>query len=281
MYKAVCNIFLKSKPRLNTWECILIMSVIIWFIILIMVPVYGIFKETFKNNLDQIIFSLTSSTAIHSFWVTFLICISVAIINTIFGIVLSIVIVKHRFKGKLFLESLLDLPFAVSPVVIGFMLIILFGPYGWLGDFFKHLNIKIIYAIPGMIIATLFVTLPFVAKEIIPVLRQFGIEQEEAARTLGASEWQIFWKITLPTIKWGLGYGLTLTIARSIGEFGAVLVVSGSILNKTQSATLFIHDQFTDLNYAGAFSASVFLIAISILVIYFINFISERKIKVT
>ena len=143
--------------------------------------------------------------------------------------------------------------------------------------FFTHLNIKITYALPGMIIATLFVTLPFVSKEIIPVLRQFGTEQEEAARVLGANSWQIFWKITLPTIKWGLGYGLTLTIARSIGEFGAVLVVSGNILNKTQSATLYIHDQFTDLNYLGAFSASLVLIFISVLVIHIIQFIYKEK----
>jgi len=265
----------KGKYRLP--ETLLISAVVIWFSCLILVPFFGIIKQIISKNWKQAIASLTTSTAIHAFALTVFICIIVAIINTIFGIIMAQVLTRQKFKGKLILESLLDLPFAISPVVVGFMLIILFGPHGWLGKFFTHLNIKITYALPGMIIATLFVTLPFVSKEIIPILRQFGTEQEEAARVLGASSWQIFRRITLPTIKWGLGYGLTLTIARSIGEFGAVLVVSGNILKKTQSATLYIHDQFTDLNYLGAFSASLVLIFISVLVIHIIQFIYKEK----
>ena len=198
-------------------------------------------------------------------------------INTVVGTILAIVLSRHEFKGKLLLESLIDLPFAVSPVVAGVMFIILFGPEGWIGSWFESMNIKIIYALPGMIIATLFVTLPFVVREVTPVLREFGRDQEECAAILGASGWQTFWRVTLPSIKWGLAYGITLTIARSIGEFGAVLVVSGSIINKTQTATLYIHDQFTDFNYAGAFAAALILAAISFVVLNAIQFVYKRR----
>jgi sulfate transport system permease protein len=190
---------------------------------------------------------------------------------------LAIVFARYNFKGKLLLESLIDLPFAVSPVVAGFMFIILFGPGGWIGSWFESVDIKIIYALPGMIIATLFVTLPFVVREILPILREFGREQEEAAATLGAGGWQTFWLVTLPSIKWGLTYGITLTIARSIGEFGAVLVVSGAIINKTQTATLHIHDQFTDLNYAGAFSAALVLAIFSFVILSLIQYIYKKR----
>ena len=184
---------------------------------------------------------------------------------------------QQDFRGKLFLEGLLDLPFAVSPVVAGFMFIILFGPKGWLGNWFHAYNIKIIYALPGMIIATLFVTLPFVAREVIPVLSEYGLEQEEAAYILGASKWQTFWRVTLPSIKWGLIYGITLTIARSIGEFGAVLVVSGSIINRTQTATLHIHQQFTDFNYSGAFSAAMVLALLSFTILIIMKCLYKKK----
>lgn len=256
---------------------ILIGFVLLWFSILILVPFYSIMKEILKSKFEVIISSLISPSAIHSFFLTLIITIIVVLINTIFGILLAIVIVKQKFKGKLIFESLLDIPFAVSPVVVGFMLIILFGPEGWMGSIFSHSNIKIIYALPGMIIATLFVTLPFMAKEIIPVLREFDFGQEEAATVLGASKWQVFWKVILPSIKWGVAYGMTLTIARSIGEFGAVLVVSGNIINKTQTATIHIHDQFTDFNYATAFSSAIILIILSFILINTIQFLSRRK----
>ena len=267
----------KHKKKYRLPEKTLIVAVVTWFCLMIIIPFAGIIRQLINRNWKQSLASLISPAALHAFGLTILICISVVIINTVFGIVIAIVLSRQKFRGKLLLESILDLPFAVSPVVIGFMLIILFGPLGWLGNSLSRLNIKITYAVPGMIIATLFVTLPFISKEIIPVLRQFGTEQEEAARVLGANSWQIFWRITYPTIKWSLGYGITLTIARSLGEFGAVLVVSGNIIKKTQSATLYIHDQFTDLNYQGAFAASIILILGSILVIHIIQFINRKK----
>jgi sulfate transport system permease protein len=197
--------------------------------------------------------------------------------NTLIGVILALVLVKQNFKGKFFFEGLVDLPFAVSPVVAGFMFIILFGPRGWIGNWFDAHQIKIIYAFPGMLIATLFVTLPFVCREVIPVLKEFGLNQEEAAYVLGASRWQTFWRVTLPSIKWGLVYGITLTIARSIGEFGAVLVVSGNVIHKTQTATLHIHQEFTDFNYAGAFSAAIVLALLSFFILTTMQRIYRRK----
>jgi len=250
-----------------------------WFSILILFPLWGIFKETVKSGLSTFVTSLSTPSSLHSFMLTVVITTLAVAINTVIGTIMAVVFARQNFKGKLFMESLLDLPFAVSPVVAGFMFILLFGPNGWIGSWFESMNIKIIYALPGMVIATLFVTLPFVAREILPILREFGREQEEAAATLGASQWQTFRRVTLPSIKWGLAYGVTLTIARSIGEFGAVLVVSGSIINKTQTATLMIHDQFTGFNYAGAFSAAMVLAVVSFIILNVIHIVYEKKEK--
>jgi sulfate transport system permease protein len=256
---------------------LLIFFVLLWFAVLVLFPLWGIITETIKSGLAIFVTSLTTPASFHAFWLTLVITLAAVVINTVLGIILAVVLARQHFKGKLLLESLIDLPFAVSPVVAGFMLILLLGPNGWIGNWFESVNIKIIYALPGMIAATLFVTLPFVAREILPILREFGREQEESAATLGATRWQTFRLVTLPSIKWGLTYGVTLTIARSIGEFGAVLVVSGSIINKTQTATLHIHDQFTDFNYAGAFSASLVLALLSFVLLCFIQFIYRKK----
>lgn len=254
-------------------------AVLLWFSFLILFPLWGIFAEAIKTGIGTVFSSLAEPSSLHAFLLTLVITVIAVVINTVIGTVMAVVLARQDFKGKLFLESLLDLPFAVSPVVAGFMFILLFGPNGWIGSWFESMNIKIIYALPGMIIATLFVTLPFVAREILPILREFGREQEEAAAALGASQWQSFRRVTLPSIKWGLAYGITLTIARSIGEFGAVLVVSGSIINKTQTATLMIHDRFTGFNYAGAFSAALVLAVVSFIILNVIHIVYERKEK--
>ena len=265
----------QSRVRVGKW--ILLSSVLLWFFLIILIPLIEIIRQTFSQGLEAIKSSLATPASAHAFWLTLVITTLAVVINTFFGTILAVVLARQNFKGKLALESLVDLPFAVSPIVAGFMFIILFGPKGWIGSWFSSMNIKIIYAFPGMLIATLFVTLPFVTREVLPVMREFGPEQEESAAILGASQWQIFWRVTLPSIKWGLAYGITLTIARSIGEFGAVLVVSGSIINRTQTATLRIHDQFTDFNYAGAFSAALLLASVSFLLLQFIQYIYKKK----
>ena len=256
---------------------ILIAAVVTWFFFMILMPVFGIIREAFREGLDVFVNTLIAPGSIHSFVLTLWITLATIVINTVFGIILAVTLVKQHFRGKLFAEGLVDLPFAVSPVVAGFMFILLFGPKGWIGSWFEAEGIKVVYALPGMLIATLFVTLPFVAREIIPVLKEFGLQQEESAYVLGASRWQTFWKVTLPSVKWGLAYGVTLTIARSIGEFGAVLVVSGSIINKTQTATLHIHQQFTDFNYVGAFSAAIMLAVASFVILTTMQLIYRRK----
>jgi len=247
----------------NVAKNALIVMVVMWFFMLIMVPVFGIIQEVFKFGISNAVASLLTPHARHAFLLTVCITIAAVIINSVFGTLLAMVLVKQKFKGKLFIEGLLDLPFAVSPVVAGFMFIILFGPQGFIGNWFENQGIKIIYAVPGMIIATLFVTLPFVAREVMPVLREFGLEQEEAAYVLGASRWQTFLKVTIPSVKWGIIYGITLTVARAIGEFGAVIVVSGNIINRTQTVPLHIHQEFTDYNYGAAYSAALLLALVS------------------
>jgi sulfate transport system permease protein len=266
---------IRKKRRVG--KSILLGAVIGWFLFLILFPLYGIIKEAFQNGFQLFLSTLSTPESRHSFLLTLWITLVTVVINTLFGVVLATVLVKQRFRGKLLFEGLVDLPFAISPVVAGFMFIILFGPQGWIGSWFESSGIKIIYAFPGMLIATLFVTLPFVAREVIPVLREFGLQQEEAAFVLGASKWQTFWRVTLPAIKWGLAYGVTLTIARSIGEFGAVLVVSGSIIRKTQTATLYIHQEFTDFNYVGAFSAAIVLALASFLILTLMQRLYKRK----
>lgn len=266
-----------GQKKVGQW--IITALVLAWFFVLVFFPLFGIVKETVSYGLKAFISSLISPASLHAFWLTLLLTVVAVVLNTILGVVMAIMFARHNFKGKLLLETVLDLPFAVSPVVAGVMLIILFGPNGWIGNWFESMNIKIVYALPGMMLATIFVTIPFVTREILPVLREIGREHEEAASTLGASGWQTFWRVTLPSIKWALAYGITLTIARSIGEFGAVLVVSASIINKTQTATLLIHDEFTDFNYAGAFSAALVLAIASFIIITVIQFVYKRKEK--
>jgi len=269
--------FRKRSVSYSWGRNLMIILVVGWFLALTMLPLYGIVREAWKNGWQNFLSSIAATESLHALMLTLHITIGAVVVNTCFGVILALVLVKHTFRGKLLFEGLVDLPFAVSPVVAGFMFIILFGPNGWIGNWLELHQMKIVYAFPGMLIATLFVTLPFVAREVIPVLREFGLQQEEAAYILGASRWQTFWKVTLPSIKWGLAYGVTLTIARSIGEFGAVLVVSGSIIHKTQTATLHIHQEFTDFNYAGAFSSAIVLAAISFLLLTTMQHVYKRK----
>jgi len=261
----------------TTGQKVLVIMVSIWFTAMVALPLLGIFRETLKTDARHIFAALTSPEALHAFFLTLVLTVTAVVINTVMGTLIAILLARRTFKGKLLLESIIDLPFAVSPVVAGLMFIILLGPGGWLGNWLEGMNIKIIYALPGMILATLFVTFPFVIRETLPLLKELGADQEEAAATLGATPWQTFRRVTLPSIKWGMAYGVTLTVARSIGEFGAVLVVSGCIIGKTQTATLFIHHQFNDYNYVGAFSAALVLALLSFVFLNVIQLIYRKK----
>jgi sulfate transport system permease protein len=266
-----------SASREGRWGTrILVGAVIVWFAVLILAPIAALVWGTYDAGLRAALAALRTPTAREAFNLTIGVTVAAVLINTFFGVVLALVLARQRFGGKLLLEGLIDLPFSVSPVVAGFMFIVLFGPQGWLGRWFEAGGIRIVFAVPGIVLATIFVTLPFVTRELVPVLRECGLEQEEAARTLGANGWQTFWRVTLPSVRWGLGYGITLTVARALGEFGAVLVVSGSIIGKTQTATLFIHQEFTDFHYEGAFAASLVLAAVSFCLLVAMELIQRR-----
>jgi sulfate/thiosulfate transport system permease protein len=255
---------------------ILIGIVLAWVAVLVLFPLLALVRGAWREGLGAALAALREPTARQAFALTFWITLAAVIVNTLGGVLLALVLVRQRFFGKLLLEGIVDLPFSVSPVVAGFMFLVLFGPHGWLGRWFEAGGIRIIYAVPGMALATIFVTLPFVAREVVPVLRECGLEQEEAARTLGANGWQVFWRVTLPSVRWGLAYGVTLTVARALGEFGAVLVVSGSIIGRTQSATLHIHQEYTDFHYAGAFAASLALACVSFVLLAAMELAQKR-----
>ena len=196
--------------------------------------------------------------------------------NTVFGLCIAWVLTRKKIPGRAFILSLIDLPFSISPVVVGLMFVLLYGRNGWFGSWLIDHNIKIIFAIPGMVLATAFVSMPFVAREVIPVLDEIGQDQEEAAKTLGANGWQMFCRVTVPNIRWGLLYGILLTNARAMGEFGAVSVVSGNIGGETQSLPLFIEDAYKQYQTEAAFSAAVIL-AMLALVTLVLKEILEHK----
>ena len=244
---------------------------------ILVVPVALIFYRTFEHGVEAAWHSVTTPEAQHAFWLTFLMVIIAVPLNTVFGVATALLLERRQFRGKSVVSSLIDLPFAVSPVVVGLALILVYGRTGWFGDWFAEHGIRIIFSLPGMALATIFVCLPFVVREVQPVLREIGTEQEEAARTLGASPTQSFWRITLPAIRWGVGYGVVLSTARALGEFGAVSVVSGRLSGQTETATLRVQERFEAFDPTGAYSASVVLALMGIAVLLFMNLLERRR----
>lgn len=251
-------------------------AVLAWFAALILVPTLALIRGAFARGFGPFAEALASADAQRAFVLTLWITLLATIVNTIFGLGFSIVLVRQKFWGKTLVDGLVDLPFAVSPIVAGLMLVILYGPKGWLGTWLERVGIHVVYSWPGMLLATTFVTLPFVVREVVPVLREFGVDQEEVAYTLGAGRWRTFWRVTLPSIRWGLAYGVTLTVARALGEFGALLVVSGNILGRTQTATLYIHDGIESFNTEGAYAASVLLAGASFVLLIGMETLRKR-----
>ena len=243
---------------------------------LLVVPVGLIFYRTFERGLSAAWSSVTTPEAQHAFWLSFLMVAIAVPLNTVFGVSTALLLERREFRGRSLLNSLIDLPFAISPVVVGLALILLYGRTGWFGDELAENGIRVIFSVPGMVLATIFVSLPFVVREVMPVLREVGTEQEQAAATLGASGWQTFWRITLPAIRWGVGYGVVLTTARALGEFGAVSVVSGHIRGQTESLTLHVEDRFQSFDLTGAYAASVVLALLALLVLLSMNLLKRR-----
>jgi sulfate/thiosulfate transport system permease protein len=245
--------------------------------VLLAIPVGLVFYRTFEHGLGAVHDSVTTPAAIHAFWLTLEIAVIAVPLNTVFGVLAAVALVRGRWRGKALVEAIIDLPFAVSPVVIGLALILVYGRAGWLGSWFTDHGIRIIFAVPGMVLATIFVSLPFVVREVAPVLREVGDEQEQAAATLGASARQTFLRVTLPSIRWGIAYGVVLSTARAIGEFGAVSVVSGKIAGQTETLTLLVDKRFSNFDLAGAYAASALLAVIALATLLAMTLIKPRK----
>jgi sulfate transport system permease protein len=248
-----------------------------YLVLILLAPLVMVFYRTFQSGLHPVWQTLSDPDTIHAFQVT-LVATAVAVpLNTVFGVLCALAIVRRRFPGKGLLNAFIDLPLAVSPVVIGLCLFLLYGRTGWFGSWFIGHGIQILFALPAIVLATVFVSVPFVAREVIPTLRELGNEQEQAAATLGATRWQRFWRITLPSIRWAVIYGVVLTTARCLGEYGAVAVVSGRIQGSTETATLRVDDLLQNFHTADAYAVSLVLATIAVLVLVAMTLIRPRE----
>jgi sulfate/thiosulfate transport system permease protein len=245
--------------------------------LLLILPIGLIFFRTFEDGLGPVWDALTNADTIHALWLTVLITLIVVPANTVFGVAAALLLVRQRFPGRSVLNAVIDLPFALSPVVVGLALILVYGRTGWLGGWLNANGIRVIFALPGMVLATIFVSLPFVVREVVPVLREIGTEQDEAAWTLGASPFATFWRVTMPAIRWGITYGVVLTTARALGEFGAVSVVSGKLTGRTETLTLRVENEFQRFDLVGAYTASVVLAILALIVVLAMNLFRKES----
>jgi sulfate transport system permease protein len=254
-----------DESRFVKW--LLITICIVFLSSIILMPLLVVIFESFENGLSLYFSSIIEPDALSALWLTLVVAAIAVPLNTIFGICAAWAITKYQFRGKNFLISLIDLPFAVSPVIAGLIFALLLGLNTTLGSWFDGFGIQIIFALPGMVLATMFVTFPFVARELIPLMQTQGTLEEEAAATLGASGWRIFWQVTFPNIKWGLLYGMILCNARAIGEFGAVSVVSGHIRGMTNTLPLHVEILYNEYQFTAAFAVSSLLVLIALITI--------------
>lgn len=264
-----------TEPR---WVRGLLLFVALAFLTLfLLVPLAAVFAEAFKKGWQLYLDAIVEPDALAAIRLTLLVAAIALPVNLVFGVAAAWAITKFQFRGKQFLITLIDLPFSVSPVVAGLVFVLLFGTQGWFGGWLQAHDIKIVYAVPGIILATLFVTFPFVARELIPLMQAQGSEEEQAALTLGASGWQIFWRVTLPNIKWGLLYGAILCNARAMGEFGAVSVVSGQIRGLTNTMTLHVEILYNEYQYSAAFAVASLLALLALVTLVAKNVVEWRN----
>lgn len=269
-----------DRRHQKSWVPMVIISIGVLYLGLILyIPAVNVFVQAFSKGVGAFLKTLTEPAFLNAARLTLLLAFISVPLNTVFGLCAAWAIARRKFRGRAFVLSILDLPFSISPVIAGLMIVLLYGRNGWFGSWLEANNLKIIFAVPGMVLATVFVSMPFVAREVIPVLEEAGADQEEAAKTLGATEWQTFWRVTLPSIRWGLLYGLILTNARAMGEFGAVSVVSGNISQKTQSLPLFVEDAYKQYETEAAYSAAVLLACLAVVTLV-LKEILERKTKI-
>ena len=245
---------------------------------LLALPILVILYRTFEPGLDTFMDSIRTPAAIAALNLSLTIVAIVVPLNVVFGVVTAIALVRWRVPGRGLIQAVVDLPFAVSPIVVGVSLIMLWGASGWFGGLEGSTGVKVIFGLPGMVLATLFVTLPFVVREVEPVLHEIGTEQEQAASTLGASGWQTFWRITIPAIRWGLTYGVVLTVARALGEFGAVIMVSSGFPGVSQTLTLLVHSRYIDdHNTYGAYAAATVLMGLAVATLLLMTLLDRKR----
>jgi len=248
--------------------------------VLLVVPVGLILWRTFAPGFGQFFAWVSTPAAVSALNLSVLVVAIVVPLNVVFGIPTALMLARNRFRGKGILQAIIDLPFAVSPVVVGVALIVLWGSAGLLGFVERDFGFKIIFGLPGIVLASIFATLPFVVREVEPVLHELGNDQEQAAATLGSSSWQTFWRITLPSIRWGLTYGIVLTIARTLGEYGAVIMVS-NLPGQSQTLTLLVSDRYNRGAEYGAYALSTLLMAVSVLVLIVQMILDARRQRAT
>ncbi|WP_431236586.1 sulfate ABC transporter permease subunit CysW [Mycolicibacterium aichiense] len=247
--------------------------------VLVLVPVGLILWRTFAPGFGTFVESITTPAAISALQLSLLVVAIVVPLNVVFGVPTALVLARNKFRGKSALQAVIDLPFAVSPVVVGVALILLWGSSGLFGFVQNNLGLKIIFGLPGIVLASIFVTVPFVIREVEPVLHELGTDQEQAAATLGSSWWQTFWRITLPSIRWGLTYGIVLTVARTLGEYGAVIMVSSNLPGTSQTLTLLVSDRYSRGAEYGAYAVSTLLMAVAVLVLVVQVVLDARRAK--
>jgi sulfate transport system permease protein len=244
---------------------------------LVLIPLGMILFRTFEDGLVAFWESVTTPASIAAISLSLTIVAIVVPLNVIFGLVTALALARGRFRGRGIVQAIVDLPFAVSPVIVGVSLILLWGVGGWFGGLAES-GFRIIFSLPGMVLATIFVTLPFVVREVEPVLREIGSEQEEAAATLGASRLQTFFRITLPAIRWGVAYGVVLTVARALGEFGALIVVAGGVSGESQTLTLLVHARYIDdHNTFGAYAAATVLMGLALIALFLMTLLNKKR----
>lgn len=270
----------KARPgagRPGPVEWVLIALVVLYAAALLLGPLVAVLYGALSEGLGEFVARVTSPNAISALKLTLGLGVAATAVNLVFGVCIGWVLVRHDFPGRQFVNAVVDLPFVVSPVIAGLMLILLFGRGGLLTPLSDALGVKVVFALPGMLLATIFVSLPFVVREVMPVLAQMGIEHENAAYTMGATPWQAFRHVTLPAIRWGIYYGLSLTFARALGEFGAILVVGGGVSGLTETATLFIFRSLDDRNYVGAYAMAAVLAGISFVLLLAMEYLKKRS----
>jgi sulfate/thiosulfate transport system permease protein len=245
--------------------------------VVLLVPVGAVIWRAFGDGVAPVWQAVTGPDARHAFWLSLLIAAVAVPLNTVFGVGCAVVLVRHRFWGRRLLDALVDLPFAISPVVIGLALVLVYGRAGGLGAWLAERGIQVIFSVPGMVLATVFVSLPYVVREVAPVLRQVGTDQEEAAWTLGASPLRAFLQVTLPAIRSGVAYGVILTTARALGEFGAATIVSGRLAGRTETLTLYVEDRVEAFDRTGAYAASLTLAVLALLVLLAMTRIRHKE----